>query len=76
MWKYDNAKLLLSSLCCFNLVPRLFSGKEPGYEVDAVQAYMMAYDGVDVSMFPSSYKNKAFSQSESTFSKCYFIMCF
>ena len=35
--------------------------------------FKMAYNGVDVSIFPYSYRNTAFSQSKLAFSKCYFI---
>ena len=34
----------------------------------------MAYNGVNLNFFPYSYRNKAFSQSKLTFSKCYFII--
>ena len=42
-----------------------------------MMAYSMAYNGVTLSMFfMQLHRNRAFSQSKLTFSKCYFIIIF
>ena len=38
-----------------------------------MMTYAMAYNGVDLSMFPYRFRNMAFNQSKHTFAKCYFI---